>query len=88
MPQTIMHQESASTSVSASLESARPAQPKNVGIEIARKGWPLIGVCGAMASTAWLPAEYPSLGIAVLVAEVILGIYGIARLISPNNRYK
>jgi hypothetical protein len=88
MSENIMHQASERRSLPASLQSARPAPPTNVGLEIARKGWPLIGVCGAMASTAWLPAEYPSLGVVVLVAEVALGIYGIARLILQDNRYK
>jgi len=67
------------------LQSTASMQRKSIGREIARKGWPLIGVCGAMASTAWLPAENPSLGFVVLIAEVALGFYGMVRLISPNR---
>jgi hypothetical protein len=74
------------STVPSSLQNANSLPPKNIGMEIARKGWPLLGVCGAMASTAWLPAEYPSLGLVVLAAEVILGVYGVVRLVSPYNR--
>jgi hypothetical protein len=73
-------------SLPSSLQNPRQAPTKNVGIEIARRGWPLLGVCGAMASTAWLPAENPGLGFVVLVAEVVLGLYGVVRLVSPNTR--
>jgi hypothetical protein len=85
MSSVMTHQQRDQEVLPPSLQGAHPTPPKNAGLEIARKGWPLIGVCGAMASTAWLPSEYPTLGVVVLIAEVALGVYGIVRLISPNN---
>jgi hypothetical protein len=49
---------------------------------LAVNGWPLLGVGGAMAASAWLPASNPSLGFVVLGAEVVLGAIGIGRLLS------
>jgi hypothetical protein len=73
---------SQSSSSPSSSESKNPLPPKNIGIEIARKGWPLLGVFGAMASTAWIPSSNPGLGFAILGFEVLLGIYGMIRLAS------
>jgi hypothetical protein len=81
-PSTLLQE---STPHPPQLESITSVQRRSIGREIARKGWPLIGVCGAMASTAWLPAENPGLGFVVLIAEVALGVYGMVRLISPNR---
>jgi|HubBroStandDraft_6_1064221.scaffolds.fasta_scaffold00142_26 hypothetical protein len=59
---------------------------RNITVVAMRRGWPLIAICGgAMASTAWLPSDNPSLGFLVLGAEVVLGIYAVARLVSPGK---
>jgi hypothetical protein len=44
--------------------------------------WPLVGVGGAMAASAWLPRNNPSIGFAVLGVEIFLGAFVIKRLLS------
>jgi hypothetical protein len=62
-------------------------EQQHLAKKLAVNGWPLIGVGGAMAASAWLPAANPSLGFAVLGAEVILGAVGIVRLLSLVKHY-
>jgi hypothetical protein len=59
----------------------RRVQPHMARI-VAVNSLPLIGVGGAMAASAWLPADNPSVGFAVLGAEVLLGAFAIKRLLS------
>jgi hypothetical protein len=49
---------------------------------LAVNGWPLVGVGSAMAASAWLPANNPSLGFAVFATEILLGAFAIVRLLS------
>ena len=43
---------------------------------------PLLGVGAAMASSAWLPVDNPTIGFAVLGAEIFLGAVAVGRLLS------
>jgi hypothetical protein len=64
-----------------------PQAAKTSTLAAVRNGWPVIAVCGgAMASTAWLPADNPGLGFLVLSAEVVLGALAVARLVATGNR--
>ena len=61
-------------------------ETENLTAEVARKGWPLVVCGGAMAGTAWLPENQPLLGFCLLAVEVVCGVYGVVRLISPRAR--
>jgi hypothetical protein len=64
-----------------------PQAVRDMTFRLARKGWPVIAVCGgALASTAWLPADNPGLGFAVLGAEVVLGVFALVHLMSSPGK--
>ncbi len=65
--------------------TARPRgieSQQNLGRKLAVNALPLVGVGGAMAASAWLPANNPFLGFAVLGVEIFLGAFALVRLLS------
>ena len=71
-----------SPSVDSYAPSNRSVGSRHIVKALAVNGWPLAGVGGAMAASAWIPANDPSLGFAILGIEILLGAFAIVRLSS------
>jgi hypothetical protein len=55
-------------------------------LTVIRAAWPLLGVGGAVASIAWLPEHNARLDAGILAAVVILGLFGLSRLVVLANK--
>jgi hypothetical protein len=50
--------------------------------QLFKAAWPVVGVGVAMAASAWLPADSPTIGFAVWGCEISLGAVALFRLLS------